>query len=346
MAERKKINMEKKNLESKTALVWKMAIASAISWELAKLVGSDHPYLAPISVVLCLQTTIDQSIRYSFHRMVGTAIGIILSASLVSHLDMNGWILGLLILGGAFIAKWLKLDESVIHQVALTIVLIFTFERKSKDYAFDRIVDTMIGIVVAILIHMFLFPPDFTKKAAKSLEKLSGQLSEILSELSNWIQVEWGQEKGNIIENKINQFLQELHSTKDILSTATNSLKFNPFGKKHHSLLNNYDMELKKMSKCYDYISTIVTTLKEWEKEGHLSSTDQKEAGTYLQTISKFFGNLNVLQKGELKKGNDPDMQGLLDLLQTQIRTNSQPGYPVYRDSFQLETQKLLKNLL
>ncbi|MDR7237659.1 uncharacterized membrane protein YgaE (UPF0421/DUF939 family) [Neobacillus drentensis] len=59
--------MKKKNFESKTALVWKMAIASAISWELAKLIGSDHPYLAPISVVLCLQTTIDQSIRYSFH---------------------------------------------------------------------------------------------------------------------------------------------------------------------------------------------------------------------------------------------------------------------------------------
>ena len=86
-----------------------------------------------------------------------------------------------------------------------------------KDYAFDRIVDTLIGIVVAILIHMFLFPPDFTKKAAKSLERLSNQLSGILSELSNWIQLEWGQEKGNMIEDKIHQFLQELHATKEML---------------------------------------------------------------------------------------------------------------------------------
>ncbi|MDR7237658.1 uncharacterized membrane protein YgaE (UPF0421/DUF939 family) [Neobacillus drentensis] len=160
--------------------------------------------------------------------------------------------------------------------------------------------DTLIGIVVAILIHMFLFPPDFTKKAAKSLEKLSNQLSGILNELSNWIQLEWGQEKGNMIENKIHLSLQELHATKEMLSTAFNSLKFNPFGKKHHSLIKKYDMELKKMSKCYDYISTIVTTLKEWEKEGHLSSSDQMEASIYLQAFSKFFGNLNVQQQNEL----------------------------------------------
>ena len=128
-----------------------------------------------------------------------------------------------------------------------------------------------------------------------------------------------------------------------MLNTASNSLKFNPFGKKHHSLLNKYDMELKKMSKCYDYISTIVTTLKEWEKEGHLSSSDQMEASIYLQAFSKFFGNLSVQQQNELKKGKDPDLQGLLDLLQSKILTNSQPSYQVYRDSFNLETKKLLK---
>ena len=65
---------------------------------------------------------------------MGTAIGVILTAYLVSHLHMNGWILGLLMLGGTYIAKSLRLDETVLHQVALTILLVFTFERKSKDY--------------------------------------------------------------------------------------------------------------------------------------------------------------------------------------------------------------------
>ncbi len=141
-----------------------MAIASAVAWEAAKLVGSDHPYLAPLSVILCLRPTIDQSIRFSFHRIAGTAIGVMLTSYLVSHLPMNGWMLGLLLLGGTYIAKWLRIDVTVLHQVALTILLVFTFERNSKDYAFDRIIDTVIGVIIAILVHMFLFPPDYTKR--------------------------------------------------------------------------------------------------------------------------------------------------------------------------------------
>lgn len=46
----------KKLMESKTVLIWKMGAASALSWEIAKLAGSNHTYLAPISVILCLQT--------------------------------------------------------------------------------------------------------------------------------------------------------------------------------------------------------------------------------------------------------------------------------------------------
>ncbi|CAM3722059.1 hypothetical protein MEZE111188_05005 [Mesobacillus zeae] len=59
--------MNMKKLENKTVLIWKMAIVSAISWKVAKLVGSEHPYLAPLSVFLCLQSTNNQSIALIFH---------------------------------------------------------------------------------------------------------------------------------------------------------------------------------------------------------------------------------------------------------------------------------------
>lgn len=321
-------------VENKTALIWKMAIGSAVSWELAKFVGSDHPYLAPLSVVLCLQTTIDQSIRYSIHRILGTMIGIILTAYLASHLDMNGWILGLLLLGATFIAKWLRLDETVLHQVALTVILIFTFERKSKDYSVDRILDTIIGVIITILIHMLLSPPDFTKKAVTSTEKLALQLSDILLELSNWVHLEWGREKGKVMEYKINLFLQELHNTKDTIDLASKSLKFNPLGKKHAAILTMCKMKMEKINKGYQYVSTIVGTLKDWEKAGQLLSNDQIEAGNHLKTLSEYFRNL-----GEGKEGNLPSSLNLL-------QSNSSPSHQVYREFFYLETRKLMQKLL
>ncbi|OEI76649.1 hypothetical protein BG616_12575 [Bacillus subtilis] len=322
-----------------------MAIASAVSWEAAKLVGSKHPYLAPLSVILCLQTTIDKSIRFSFHRIVGTAIGVMLTAYLVSHLHMNGWILGLLMLGGTYIAKWLRLDETVLHQVALTILLVFTFERTSKDYVIDRIIDTIIGVVIAILIHMLLFPPDFTKKAAGSFQTLAHQLSDILLELSKWVQLEWGQGKGNLMEYKMNHLLQELHATKEMLQTASQSVKFNPIRKKHKIILSRYQMQMQKMNAGYEYVSNIAKTLKEWEKEGTLSSSDKMELGNDLKMLSEFFEEFKGIQQGQINDWKQNEQNMLLESLRSKLMLYPPPNHKVYKDSFFLETTKLLKNL-
>lgn len=337
--------MGKKKIENKTSLVWKMAIASAVSWEAAKLVGSKHPYLAPLSVILCLQTTIDKSIRFSFHRIVGTAIGVMLTAYLVSHLHMNGWILGLLMLGGTYIAKWLRLDETVLHQVALTILLVFTFERTSKDYVIDRIIDTIIGVIIAILIHMLLFPPDFTKKAAESFQTLAHQLSDILLELSKWVQLEWGQGKGNLMEYKMNHLLQELHATKEMLQTASQSVKFNPIRKKHKIILSRYQIQMQKMNAGYEYVSNIAKTLKEWEKEGTLSSSDKMELGNDLKMLSEFFEEFKGIQQGQINDWKQNEQNMLLESLRSKLMLYPPPNHKVYKDSFFLETTKLLKNL-
>ncbi|GMX67425.1 hypothetical protein Elgi_66980 [Paenibacillus elgii] len=45
-------------------VVWKIPLASALSWVLAEWAGSKHPYLAPLTVILSIQLTVDKSIQY------------------------------------------------------------------------------------------------------------------------------------------------------------------------------------------------------------------------------------------------------------------------------------------
>jgi uncharacterized membrane protein YgaE (UPF0421/DUF939 family) len=140
--------------ENFTALIWKLAVGSALSWEIAKLFGSDYPYLAPISVILCLRSTPSKTAKMSIHRVTGTIIGIFITVLAASHINVNGGTLGLLILLGCFITKWIKLDKVVVHQVALTILFVFALEHKMKHFAMDRIKDTLIGVVVVAIIQL------------------------------------------------------------------------------------------------------------------------------------------------------------------------------------------------
>ncbi|GIN98218.1 hypothetical protein J6TS1_40880 [Siminovitchia terrae] len=143
--------------ENDSILIWKLAIGSALSWELAQLLGSKHPYLAPLSVILCLQSTLDKSVRISIKRIIGTVIGILVTVLIASHIKINSLNLGLLILLGSFITKWLKFDKMVIHHAAITMLFVFVFEHQTKHYALDRMRDTIVGVVVTILIQLVWF---------------------------------------------------------------------------------------------------------------------------------------------------------------------------------------------
>ncbi|KYC92364.1 hypothetical protein B425_4015 [Bacillus amyloliquefaciens] len=209
----------------------------------------------------------------------------------------------------------------------------------------DRIIDTVIGVIIAILVHMFLFPPDFTKKAADSFRSLARQLSDTLSDLSKWVQSEWGQGKGNLVEYKMNNLLQELHTAKEMLQTASDSLKFNPIRKKHKIILSRYQIEIQKVNAGYEYISNIVKTLKEWEKEGLLSSSDKMELGNDFKVLSEFFEGFKGIQQGETDNWKQKEQNMLLEALRSKMQLYPPPDHKVFKDSFFLETKKLLKRL-
>jgi uncharacterized membrane protein YgaE (UPF0421/DUF939 family) len=119
--------------------ILKMSAASGMAWELAKLAGSKHPYLAPLSVILCVQTTILQSVQYSLHRLLGTVIGVLLTIWAVDVLSLNGWTLAMLIALVSAAALLLRRNESNIHEVALSVLLVFSMQKHSNHYGFDRI---------------------------------------------------------------------------------------------------------------------------------------------------------------------------------------------------------------
>lgn len=276
-------------MENKTTLIWKMAIASALSWEIAKLAGSHHPYLAPISVILCLQTTVNRSIRFSYHRMVGTIIGISVVVFFAPYLNVNGWSLGVLILIGSFIAKWFKRDETAIHQVALTVLLVFVMGHKSGEYPFDRFRDTLIGAIIAVLLHMLISPPNFTEQASKSIQQICTHLTTTFNQISDWVQTSLEINEGYNLQLKTKKLLQELHQVKNYIQVATDSLKYNPKAKKSEKELQECEQRIYYLTQGYTYVSAIVGILMAWSKAGTMTPFQQTLWAKQFKALSPFF---------------------------------------------------------
>ena len=156
-------------LLEQTAVVWKTALGSLIVWEFARYTGSTHPYLAPLTFILCLQATASQSLRYAMYRSAGTVIGVVMIGFFANSIPVTAWTLAVALLLSTALMKMFRANDLLIHQVALSILFVLYFENHSPGYAWDRAKDTLIGAVLGVIFVLFLFPPNILKKMEQTL---------------------------------------------------------------------------------------------------------------------------------------------------------------------------------
>jgi uncharacterized membrane protein YgaE (UPF0421/DUF939 family) len=224
------VNQIKPTMLEKISIILKMVVGSAISWELAILFGSKYPYLGPISLIICLQTTIVKSIQFGIARIVGTIIGVASVFILASSLHANGWSIAVIMLVSLVIPLIFGANSTILEQIALSVMLVLEFEHRLHGYGVDRIRDSIIGVVVALLLHIFLNPPNLTEKAFAEVEELPKILADKLKSLATWL--ESGSPQKNYFDPDMNLLRKKMLEAEKKIKNAELSLKFNPLSKK------------------------------------------------------------------------------------------------------------------
>lgn len=251
-----------------------MVIGSTISWELAVFLGSKYPYLAPISLILCLQATIVKSIRFGIARIVGTIIGVATVIILAPSLHPSGWSIAVLMIASLLVPLFCGANATSLHQIALSVLLVLEFEHKLSGYGMDRIRDSIIGVVVALLLHLLIFPPNFTKKAIIEVEELPNKLEIMLKSLATWLEA--GAPQKNYFNSEFNLLHNKIIDIEKKINQAKLSLKFNPLSKKSKQKLFEAELLLKTLSQVNVDIDVLFKTIDEWRKSGLFSKKSEE----------------------------------------------------------------------
>ncbi|HEX3302101.1 MAG TPA: aromatic acid exporter family protein, partial [Thermomicrobiales bacterium] len=167
--------------------VLKTALAAGLSWLLASLIpGNDHPYLAPLSAVLLMQLTIAQSVDLAIQRNIGIAIGVIVAVASFALFGVHAWSVSLVVLISLAAGIQLRLGQQAVQQVAVSalIVLLAGNVTGTFEYAFRRILDSIIGASVALVLNWLVVPPIHIAPASKAIERMAQDLSLALADLA------------------------------------------------------------------------------------------------------------------------------------------------------------------
>lgn len=341
----KKTDKKNKGLLKGLMLITKIAIASGVSWELAKMLGSKHPYLAPLTVILSMQETVQHSAAYAVYRIIGTIFGITVSVSIISQLEVNGWTIGLLLLGGMLLPVIFRVHKTIIHQVALTILLVFVFVHKTNYYVSDRIRDTIIGALIAIIVHMVIFPPNYVKEARTTLNQFGLHLVQLFEKTALWVTTNCDPVIGQHLRESTATLLQELHEVQKDFKLAEKSLKLNPFTKNKKQILKQNEQLLSQLKTGYTYISGIQNTFNDWSQIDIISKADQQLWTVQLQMMG---GYIEKQLNKSSENHQDPKYSlDLLDLSSISVQVNISPELEPYRYQLSLynDTLKLIQEL-
>ncbi len=165
-----------------TLQVVKTGLASGLSWGLAKIVlDSSRPYFAPLAAILSVQVTVKESVSRGLQRVIGVVAGILVALLAVHVMGTSAWSIGILVFVSMAIATQLKLGAQGIPQVAISALLVMTIGSSVPGYAVARILDTLLGALVAIVVNALVIPPDFTGIAETALDELAAAIGQVLS---------------------------------------------------------------------------------------------------------------------------------------------------------------------
>ena len=216
----------------RTAVVWKTTLGSMAAWEIARFTGSNHPYLAPLTLILCLQVTIGQSLRFALYRALGTLIGVTMVGFFAKDIPVTGLSLGIVLFLSTAVMNLFRLKDLLIHQAALSILFVLYFEHHSAGYAIDRIKDTLIGCVVAVLFMTLIAPPNDTLKAKTKLETFAVDFAEMVGRAAQALRTNDLDSTRFDVNQSLSALLSSLQQLEQDVTQAKLSLTLNIYAKK------------------------------------------------------------------------------------------------------------------
>lgn len=124
-----------------------------------------NPFYACIAAVISMESTFTNSYRSGLNRMLGTILGALvgLIMSLISPENPFLAAVGVVII--IYVCNYFKWNKSIVIGCTVFFVIMTNLQgRQPVTYSIFRALDTLFGIIVAIGVNRFVFPPRIWEK--------------------------------------------------------------------------------------------------------------------------------------------------------------------------------------
>jgi uncharacterized membrane protein YgaE (UPF0421/DUF939 family) len=206
----------------------KTALAATLSWQLSiTLLHSTLPALAALGAILTVQVTVKQTISFGIQQVVGVTVGVGGAFALVDLLGVHLWTVALIILLALVVGNLLRLGRQV-NQVAISAVLVLAL---GTGYGSVRIVDTLLGAVVGVLVNALIAPPTHVQAAAAEIARVAEDLGLLLADIGNGLRRGWDRKAAQDWLRRARELDSARARATESVRRGDESLRYNPLAR-------------------------------------------------------------------------------------------------------------------
>jgi uncharacterized membrane protein YgaE (UPF0421/DUF939 family) len=210
-----------------TLQIVKTAFAAAASWLVAtSLLHSEYPYFAAVAAIITVQVTVADSVDKATQRIIGIIGGVLLSMLLGHWFKIGAISIFFIILIGMSIAKALRMNPQIISQVAISSLLVLAFGQSREGYGYERIIETILGSAIAVLINALIIPQNAVPEVERSIITYANLAAATLVSLTALL--DQRRENRKTGRSEVDALIREAEKCQKALDLAEQSLKYNP----------------------------------------------------------------------------------------------------------------------
>jgi uncharacterized membrane protein YgaE (UPF0421/DUF939 family) len=146
-----------------------------------RLLHEPAPLTAPLTALLVVQVTLYATLTTGIRRAVSVVGGVLIAIGFGALVGLTWWSLGVLILASLVTGHLLRVDEFV-AEVAISAMLILGVSHQTAA-AWDRVLETVIGAAVGVLLNALLAPPVYVEPAGQAVAELAGRMNRLLARI-------------------------------------------------------------------------------------------------------------------------------------------------------------------
>ena len=207
----------------------KTTLAAGLAFAVADALGtSPGPVLAPLTALLVVQLTMYETVARGLGRIVSVVSGVCVAVGVASLVGLTWWSLGIVVLVTLVLGRLLQLGDSTL-EVPISAMIVLAVGG-NEQLAGGRVLETLIGAAVGVVVNAVVAPPLYVQPAEDALADLVERMAGLLHGLAGELREGWGREESDRWLDRARDLGREVRRADKALARAEESARFNPRG--------------------------------------------------------------------------------------------------------------------